>query len=454
MQNLNTKETMARGVIVLNVSEMPQENISVGKGQNYLLVGDNAIWLKKIPDNSIDSIVTDPPAGISFMSRGWDSDKGGRDHWIAWMQEVATECKRVLKPGGHAFVWAIPRTSHWTATAWENAGFEIRDVVAHIFGSGFPKSLNIGKAVDKLQGNEREEYIDEDFIKRNPKDNSDGVFESGLKDGIDGAKRTKGTSEWEGWGTALKPAREDWILMRKPIESKTVAQNVLKYGTGGINIDESRVDVDMNQEGSNARRIDKTYKGKSAIFGQADEPTTFDGYSKGRFPANLIHDNSEEVRECFPETKSGGGNKATKTAETFLGTGFGGTDNSVWECDSGNASRFFKSIIYQAKASKNERNKGCEGLEEKQYSHDGREKEIENPYQRNKSVATNNHPTVKPIALMEYLIKMVTPKGGTVLDPFAGSGSTLVAAKQNGYQYIGIEKEKEYIDIINKRLSQ
>ena len=164
---------------------LPEENISVGKGQNYLLVGDNAIWLKKIPDNSIDSIVTDPPAGISFMARGWDSDKGGRDHWIKWMQEVATECKRVLKPGGHAFVWAIPRTSHWTATAWENAGFEIRDVVAHIFGSGFPKSHNVEKAVQKIQPERSDEF--------------------------------------KGIGTALKPAREDWILMRKSLGEKTVA---------------------------------------------------------------------------------------------------------------------------------------------------------------------------------------------------------------------------------------
>ena len=215
MQNLNTKETMARGVIVLNVSEMPQENISVGKGQNYLLVGDNAIWLKKIPDNSIDSIVTDPPAGISFMGRGWDTDKGGRDHWIAWMQEVATECKRVLKPGGHAFVWAIPRTSHWTATAWENAGFEIRDVVAHIFGSGFPKSLNIGKAVDKLQGNEREDLgIRTDIHSHGANCRKTDVIYPTKE-----PRLTKGTSEWEGWGTALKPAREDWLLMRKPLST-------------------------------------------------------------------------------------------------------------------------------------------------------------------------------------------------------------------------------------------
>jgi hypothetical protein len=278
MQNLNTKETMVKGVIVLNVSEMPQENISVGKEQNYLLVGDNAIWLKKIPDNSIDSIVTDPPAGISFMGRGWDTDKGGRDHWIAWMQEVATECKRVLKPGGHAFVWAIPRTSHWTATAWENAGFEIRDVVAHIFGSGFPKSLNIGKAVDKLQGNERKTVgKDKSGSERNC---MAGDFTGGEYD------LTKGTSEWEGWGTALKPAREDWLLMRKPIESKTVAENCLKWGTGGINIDESRVE--------NPNYVEKLVSRKAnpdLVYGlgkDSHDYTKAETSPLGRFPANLI----------------------------------------------------------------------------------------------------------------------------------------------------------------------
>lgn len=282
MQNLNTKETMARGVIVLNVSEMPQENISVGKGQNYLLVGDNAIWLKKIPDNSIDSIVTDPPAGISFMGRGWDTDKGGRDHWIAWMQEVATECKRVLKPGGHAFVWAIPRTSHWTATAWENAGFEIRDVVAHIFGSGFPKSLNIGKAVDKLLGNERE--VTGSYKVPDIKGDAYGTMnekQGGSYKNIE-VNKTKGTSEWEGWGTALKPAREDWILMRKPLAEKTVAQNVLKYGTGGINIDESRVEGQW--EGSTRTNTPFTNNVYSGGWNKIET----EQHPQGRFPANLI----------------------------------------------------------------------------------------------------------------------------------------------------------------------
>jgi site-specific DNA-methyltransferase (adenine-specific) len=338
---------------------MPQENISVGKGQNYLLVGDNAIWLKKIPDNSIDSIVTDPPAGISFMGRGWDTDKGGRDHWIAWMQEVATECKRVLKPGGHAFVWAIPRTSHWTATAWENAGFEIRDVVAHIFGSGFPKSLNIGKAVDKLQGNERETVGIQTNI-ANKGNNNDGRYSwntEGQKR-LDSIPITKGTSEWEGWGTALKPAREDWLLMRKPLSEKTVAENVLKWGTGGMNIDESRVE---NTGKSTLRPLGKSAYQKGGgivnggVAGTHEVESEFGGgHDGGRFPANLILEDCEEVRECFPDTKSGLMKQHIDGGKyNVYGKMYPRDVETIG--DSGNASRFFKSIIYQAKSSKSER---------------------------------------------------------------------------------------------------
>lgn len=479
-----------------------------------IINGDCLEVLKTLLENSVDSIVTDPPAGISFMGKSWDTDKGGRDNWIKWMQEVATECKRVLKPGGHAFVWAIPRTSHWTATAWENAGFEIRDVVAHIFGSGFPKSHNIGVAVAKLRNEELKEVGD------NPNHReSDALYALGFQGGKGDGKIREAQNEWSGWGSALKPAREDWILMRKPLEKGlNIAENCLKWGTGGINIDQSRV-ITPNDEArkqkilagevicnafcdkhglypssfhdiisfsplqlldflehtfseqdlgniayiSSLRNLGEIdYKNCKQLLGVpcdygrleqrvdeyvrqslqsldflSDYPTLYrlcGVYSQskraydldifpldsdvradihrflsleesillcdnnlplvfvlvclaysllvnnnlhnhyttcknkiqaGRFPSNLIHDNSEEVRECFPETKSGWRNKdITKNLDAVVqfGAKIGYTGIHYEDDNGGNASRFFKSIIYQAKASKRERNAGCEEL--------------------------------------------------------------------------------------------
>jgi len=468
---------------------------------NKIIKGDCLEVMKDIPDKSVDSIVTDPPYELGFMGKSWDSTGIAND------KNMWSECLRVLKPGGHLLAFSGTRTYHRMAVAIEDAGFEVRDMIEWVYGSGFPKSLNIGKAVDKLQGNDRE---------------ITGMKRCGIADSPFGSveesrkhiPETKGTSEWEGWGTALKPAHEPICMARKPLAEKTVAENVLKYGTGGINIDESRVGVGAK----------KWSEPKGGIWNESvDNGATLEDNPLGRFPANLIHDNSEEVRECFPETKTGGSGKLgtfrkaespieftseryvteKQYREPFEGNAsrffksikkpyvYSGkeyeVDGFVKNCkpqapsnynDEGSPARYFKSIIYQAKASKSERNKGCEGLEEK----------LDRPFEErllaqckicgNKGLkvgagkqftcghteieyvkteykpSSNNHPTVKPIALMEYLIKMVTPKGGIVLDPFAGSGSTLVAAKQNGYQYIGIELTEEYIPIINARLTQ
>ena len=263
-------------------------------------------------------------------------------------------------------------------------------------------------------------------------------------------KITKGTSEWEGWGTALKPAHEPICMARKPLAEKTVAENCLKWGTGGINIDESRVEMSQDDKEMLDAKASISNNGVNFDVGEGKaKGTATPANSLGRFPANLIHDNSEEVRECFPEQKSGA-KKANQEMynhddKEFVAT-LGASVNE-YQASSGNASRFFKSIIYKAKASKSERNKGCDGLEEGEVIRQGLAGEHNNPTHK------NNHPTVKPIALMEYLIKMVTKPGGIVLDPFAGSGSTLVAAKQNGFQYIGIEMTEEYIPIINARLN-
>ncbi len=316
--------------------------------------------------------------------------------------------------------------------------------------SGFPKSLNIGKAVDKLQGNEREEtdYIAPDGKKRWG-GNSFSVGEEPDGRGIN--KATKGTSEWEGWGTALKPAHEPICMARKPLAEKTVAENVLKYGTGGINIDESRVEHNEETKTANRKQRSAGWNPDNCGFDSTNN-TVASANPTGRFPANLIHDNSDEVRECFPETKGEIHNKKSTGNSMFMGDGVQGSKRGFSIKDNGNASRFFKSIIYTAKASKGERNMGLENFEEKKVN-DGRNTPIDNAFQRGETLRHNNHPTVKPIALMEYLINMVTREGQIVLDPFAGSGSTLIAAKKLGRKYIGIELEPEYVKIAEARLN-
>jgi DNA modification methylase len=390
---------------------------------NKIYQGDCLEVLKTLPDNSADSIVSDPPYGWSFMGRKWDYDVPSIDVW--------REALRVLKPGGHALVACGTRTQHRMAVNLEDAGFEIRDVVAWVYGSGFPKSLNIGKAVDKLQGNEREVVgIDSNADRFKEYKEQDGCERKSFNDKI-----TKGTSEWEGWGTALKPSMELWTLCRKPLGEKTVAENCLKWGTGGINIDESRVETNEVKEATSEG-------GKFAMWNKDGDNNGFTrhngngtAHEQGRFPANLIHDNSEEVRECFPET-----NPAKKGVRNPIGKTHG-INSEVYgeyksqpgviqghEDNGGNASRFFKSIIYQAKTSKSERDKGCE------------------------DIGGNKHCTVKPIALMQYLCRLITPPKGIVLDPFIGSGSTGVAAKKEGFNYIGIEREPEYVKIAEARI--
>ena len=456
---------------------------------NQIILGDCLYILKLLGDNSVDSIVTDPPYHLTsivkrfgkkgsapakegkdgsfkrlsggFMGKTWDgTDENGNG--IAYNVDMWKECLRVLKPGGYLLSFGGTRTYHRMAVAIEDAGFEVRDMINWCYGSGFPKSLNIGNAVDKLQGNKREKLGTKyELLKQGSKPGTFGDRHEGYQRPWQKNKNseayfvTKGTSEWEGWGTALKPAHEPICMARKPLTEKTVAKNCLKWGTGGINIDESRVGT---SDDIPSRKADNNVKyknvGQNYSIGIRNEFTP----TQGRFPANLILSDSEEVRECFPETKGMASQVDTKETPSNY---FGAHKKAGYRYgrgDQGNASRFFKSIIYQAKASKSERNKGCEELEEKAKVFNGQsDKPSEDMKDVEKRFTTlpkaNNHPTVKPIALMEYLIKMVTPKGGVVLDPFAGSGTTLVAAKQNGFKYIGIELTEEYIPIIEARLS-
>jgi len=419
-----------------------------------LLLGDCKNKLKELEDNSIDSIVTDPPYGISFMGKKWDYDVPQVEVW--------KECLRVLKPGGYLLSFAGTRTQHRMAVNIEDAGFEIRDMIAWVYGSGFPKSLNIGKAVDKLQGRERKvvKSIDISHSERGDRNISEqnyirdvGVFnfDKEQRDKRDNYT-TKGTSEWEGWGTALKPALEPITVARKPLGEKTVAENCLKWGVGGINIDGCRVEyTDGTSEEQIRRKYTGSNEGNGSVtnnFGVKEIKMTSESTLIGRFPANLIHDGSEEVVELFPNNKS---SDAVRKNSVGWGTngiyGKGNACDSYGYSDSGSAARFF----YCAKASKRERNIGCEDMEE-QIVNDGREKDIDNAYQRGTTLRKNTHPTVKPIALMEYLVKLVSREGQVVLDPFMGSGTTGMACKKLGRDFVGIEMEEEYIEIAKARI--
>jgi len=417
-----------------------------------IINGNNIEELKKFDDNYFDSIVTDPPYEIGFMGKSWDASG------IANNPEMWSECLRVLKPGGYLLSFSATRTYHRMAVAIEDSGFEIRDMIEWVYGSGFPKSLNIGKAVDKMQGNDREVVGER---KQRANSENSNIKMNGCPSEVEIV--TKGTSEFEGKGTALKPAHEPICMARKPLAEKTVAENVLKYGTGGINIDESR--VAHNEEVKTATRT-----GRQNASVMNDETVGFDNTKNnmasadpsGRFPANLIHDNSEEVRECFPETVSKWG-KVTKGKQAggFLNGSENNPNGERFIGDSGNASRFFKSIIYQAKASKSERNKGCEELEGTYVAQGNQAKaelargntDFNNSNKHNNvQLLKNHHPTVKPIKLMEYLIKMVTPTNGIVLDPFMGSGSTGVACVLNNFEFVGIDLDKDYCEIARARI--
>ncbi len=341
-------------------------NIDLNKVYN----SDCLEFLKSLPDNSIDSIVTDPPAGIAFMNKDWDKDKGGKKEWMSWMQSVMEECLRVLKPGGHALIWAIPKTSHWTANAVEDAGFEIRNKVYHLFGTGFPKSLDIGKAIDNHLNVQRDTIgTVKGMGKQNPQWNGTegGRSENFFKPEYEKTANTsQEAKKYSGWGTDLKPASEEWIMARKPLEKGlSVAANVLKWGTGGINIDGCR--IELQKFGEDSRLGGKgTWKTENAgrVLDGTINRIDVGSSVLGRFPANLILDDSEEIKEEFDKyaiTKSGkvkGKKEAYQSNSMFFN---GLTTENNQHGDQGSVARFF----YCAKASVDDREEGLDGFEGK-----------------------------------------------------------------------------------------
>jgi len=493
-----------------------------------IIRGDCLEEMKKMSDNSVDAIITDPPydlismtkprtdpiavegndgkgnpfcrkqASKGFMGKEWDGTG------IAFKVELWKECLRVLKPGGHLISFGGTRTYHRMAVAIEDAGFEVRDMLEWIYASGFPKSLNVGKGVDKykrrdfvltakelglLPKDANRSFIDwtkeehtpsnkywEEFKRLIPKEDwekierevigkgqagfleKNNVFELDNK-GYGNFNLTKGTSVWEGFGTALKPAHEPIIMARKPLECKTIVENVLKYGTGAIDIDGCRIptseDLKCPFEGKMNFTKEGCYDGgtTSGNFIRHYEQNT-----QGRFPANIIC--TDDALNDGEMTKSGNMNGVYKN--TLMANKAGTRDGKEIHLqqvgDSGSKSRYFDidvwaekhGLLQFPKASKSERNEGCEGLEEKQkWNKGGVGTGIS---ARENIVSRNIHPTVKPVHLMAWLVRLVSKEGDVVLDPFVGSGTTGVACMKLNRKFIGIEKEEEYCKIAEARI--
>lgn len=421
-----------------------------------IIQGDCLDVTRTIPDESIDSMVTDPPAGIGFMGADWDKDKGGRDKWIAWLTVRLREAFRVLKPGGHAVVWSLPKTSHWTGMALENAGFEIRDTIDHMFGSGFPKSVNLVRLI--------------------------------------------GPGAWEGWGTALKPGKEVWWIARKPFRG-TIAANVLAHGCGALNIDACRIGTDWNEPDrpESWKRSGHTAD-EDADKIAAPPGTSIKCHPGGRWPANVVFTHSagcvcegigvrrestttttttklyrcaddcpvNRLGEMSGESESSDAIRKNSPKPISTSKGAEYAREGTGFADIGTASRFFNCFelddelddpfVYIPKPSTAEREAGCESLALKSPGEcvGGREEDsaamnCPSTGAGRSSGRRNHHPTLKSIALMTHLIKLVTRPGGVVLSMFVGSGTDACAAVLNGFRCIGIELESGFAEIASAR---
>jgi len=458
--------------------------------KQIVISGNNIETLKNYPDNYFDSIVTDPPYGLgkepnaeemlrAWLDTGYLEVKGvgfmGKE-WDAFIPQPLfwKEIFRVLKHGGHVVSFFGTRTYDWGCMAIRLAGFEIRDSISWVYATGFPKSHNISKAINKMGGIEYDEIPASGVGFMKPDSEDLNVTKNQL---IQKGESTEEAKQWEGWGSALKPAHEDLVLARKPLEKGlSIAQNVLKWGTGAINIDGCRVGNEKRTTpifSDDTKNDGTTFNLNSNIQHHREETT------QGRFPANLIlshhpdceceyfkYNGEEEINENWTcqddcpikilDQQSGELKSGKMTANHNRTTN--GSPNGIYGKfdvnhplaetygDKGGASRFF----YVAKASQWERNYGLEGFEEKQIF--GDEGETFVGLSNSKKPSKNIHPTVKPIKLMQYLIRLVTPPNGIVLDPFAGSGTTGIACKIDGFEFVGLELSEEYTEIANSRI--
>jgi DNA modification methylase len=414
-------------------------------GQGWrVMVGSCLDRLKELPDASVDAVVTDPPYELGFMGKSWDSSG------IAFNTDVWLECLRVLKPGGHLLAFGGSRTWHRIAVAVEDAGFQIRDSVAWLYGSGFPKSLDVSKAIDKASGFQGEvvgtEFVDVGM--------QGGHMHTGRERSIverSIVERSIVAQKWQGWGTALKPAFEPVIVARKPLGGRTVAANVLEFGTGALNIDGTRIGASDAPEGRS--RHGGGVVGNGTSF---EMPDSVSSMPAGRWPSNVVLDEFTAGLVDEQSGVSGGGKRQVGASpRTNIGHKLSETSADRSEAlvnygDSGGASRFF----YVAKASKRDRNEGLDALgEQPAGALNMRTDEHSVANGMDTKPAKNFHPTVKPTDLIRQLVRLVTPPGGVVLDPFTGSGSTGKAAILEGFEFIGCELTEEYLPIIEGRLN-
>lgn len=447
--------------------------------------GDCLDVLRQQPSGHFAAVLSDPPAGIGFMGKPWDSHSryeprtstgqtaaAGLSLWVqagmmqpweagfvTFMTDVFSEVHRLLIPGGHGLIWSLPRTNDLTTLALRLAGFDIRDVVAHLFGSGFPKSLDISKAIDKAAGAEREVV----GVNGTSCDMRGGNYRgSHGKERLPNAITAPATPlahQFNGYGTALKPAHEDWVLIMKPT-SGSFAHNAATHGLAGINVDGARVEL-IGIE--NHKTPAKSGLGKNGIYGKSTKDYLIEGRdlvgytSNGRFPANLITDGSEEVTAVFPDARSGYGRQETavqnhgKPNPATWGT-YGSRSGLSYADGTCSAARFF----YTAKPHKRERDAGL-GNNEWQTVSDGRAKAIDNPFQRDQTPRRNAHPTVKPIELTKYLATLLLPPACAtrrLLVPFSGSGSELIGGLLAGWdEVVGIEMDGDHLATAAARLS-
>lgn len=404
----------------------------------WIANGDSREVLRAMADASVDSVVCDPPYELGFMGKRWDAS--GIAHDVGLWAEVL----RVLKPGGHLLAFGGTRTYHRMACAIEDAGFELRDSLHWIYGSGFPKSLNVSKAIDKAAGAERESVGTRVYADGHIQKNAKSIGYKGCDPFADTrivtAPATDAAREWSGWGTALKPAHEPIVVARKPLDG-TVAANVLAHGTGAINVDATRVryasESDRAKLAAGVEAIKRrggtmanSWKNSSDLSGANDASTI------GRWPPNILLSHTPDcgdecaegcaVAEMDGQSGFSVSRKGKPRSSAVSGEGFGMTKTGSEYDDGGGASRFFPVFRYQAKAPRSERLAASDGT---------------------------RHPTQKPVALMRWLVRLVTPPNGIVLDPFTGSGSTGVAARLEGFRFAGVELSPEYVEIARSRVA-